>query len=87
MTRPDGSEIAQRLAAGVTDAVAAVFGEEFRAGIVVEFQPQHDEYTVVGVGSCRTREKAGPHEAIADWSRVDRGTGGAHGPADARSGG
>ncbi|MFC4003791.1 hypothetical protein ACFS2C_10470 [Prauserella oleivorans] len=48
MTRPDGSEIAQRLAAGVTDAVAAVFGEEFRAGIVVEFQPQHDEYTVVG---------------------------------------
>jgi phenylpyruvate tautomerase PptA (4-oxalocrotonate tautomerase family) len=36
LTRPGGSEIAARLVAGLTDAVAIVFGEEARSGTSVE---------------------------------------------------
>ena len=36
LTRPDGHEIAARLVAGVTDAVAKVLGEQTRAGTSVE---------------------------------------------------
>lgn len=36
LTRPDGSEIAARLVAGLTDAVANVLGEEARGGTSIE---------------------------------------------------
>lgn len=36
LTRPDGKEIAARLVAGVTDAVANVLGEQTRGGTSVE---------------------------------------------------
>ena len=36
LTRPDGSEIAARLVAGLTDAVASVLGEQARGGTSVE---------------------------------------------------
>src|ERR1700733_8565850 len=36
LTRPDGHEIAARLVAGLTDAVAGVLGEQARSGTSVE---------------------------------------------------
>jgi phenylpyruvate tautomerase PptA (4-oxalocrotonate tautomerase family) len=36
LTRPDGREIAARLVAGLTDAVAGVLGEQARSGTSVE---------------------------------------------------
>jgi phenylpyruvate tautomerase PptA (4-oxalocrotonate tautomerase family) len=36
LARPDGAEIAARLVAGLTDAVAGVLGEQVRAGTSVE---------------------------------------------------
>lgn len=36
LTRPDGDQIAARLVAGLTDAVAGVFGEQVRSGTTVE---------------------------------------------------
>ena len=36
LTRPDGHEIAARLVAGLTDAVACVLGEQARGGTSVE---------------------------------------------------
>jgi len=36
LTRPDGSEIAARLVAGLTGAVASVLGEQARSGTSVE---------------------------------------------------
>jgi phenylpyruvate tautomerase PptA (4-oxalocrotonate tautomerase family) len=36
LARPDGSEIAARLVAGLTDAVASVLGEQARGGTSVE---------------------------------------------------
>ena len=36
LTRPDGDEIAARLVAGLTDAVASVLGEQMRGGTSVE---------------------------------------------------
>ena len=36
LTRPDGSQIAARLVAGLTDAVAGVLGEQARGGTSVE---------------------------------------------------
>ena len=36
LTRPDGHEIAGRLVAGLTDAVASVLGEQARSGTSVE---------------------------------------------------
>jgi phenylpyruvate tautomerase PptA (4-oxalocrotonate tautomerase family) len=36
LTRPGGSQIAARLVAGITDAVARVLGEQARAGTSVE---------------------------------------------------
>jgi phenylpyruvate tautomerase PptA (4-oxalocrotonate tautomerase family) len=36
LTRPDGKEIAARLVAGLTDAVAGVLGEQARGGTSVE---------------------------------------------------
>lgn len=46
--RPDAREIASRLVARVTDAVAAVLGEELRDEVVVELVPQPDDRTGVG---------------------------------------
>ncbi|AIJ25480.1 tautomerase family protein [Amycolatopsis methanolica] len=34
--RPDADDLVARLAAGVTDAIVAVFGERVRAGVTVE---------------------------------------------------
>lgn len=48
LTRPDGPEITQQLATRITDAVAAVVGDEFRSEILVEFHPQPEEHTAVG---------------------------------------
>lgn len=36
-TRPDTEEIVAGLVRGVTDAVVAVFGEQVRSGVTVEF--------------------------------------------------
>jgi phenylpyruvate tautomerase PptA (4-oxalocrotonate tautomerase family) len=36
LTRPDGGEVAARLVAGLTDAVASVLGEQARGGTSVE---------------------------------------------------
>jgi phenylpyruvate tautomerase PptA (4-oxalocrotonate tautomerase family) len=36
LARPDGSEVAARLVAGLTDAVASVLGEQARRGTTVE---------------------------------------------------
>jgi len=36
LTRPGGSEVAARLVAGLTEAVASVFGEQARGGTSVE---------------------------------------------------
>jgi phenylpyruvate tautomerase PptA (4-oxalocrotonate tautomerase family) len=36
LTRPDGSQIAARLVAGLTDAVASILGEQARSGTSVE---------------------------------------------------
>lgn len=36
LTRPDGNEIAARLVAGLTDAIASVLGEQTRSGTSVE---------------------------------------------------
>lgn len=46
--RPDGQDVARRLVAGVTDAVAAVLGEELRDSVLVELIPQPDDRTGVG---------------------------------------
>ena len=48
LNRPDGPRIVERLAADVTDAVARVLGAELRAGVLVEFRPQHDDRTALG---------------------------------------
>jgi phenylpyruvate tautomerase PptA (4-oxalocrotonate tautomerase family) len=48
LARADGPEIARRLVAGITDAVAGVLGDEFREITMVELVPQHDDR--VGVG-------------------------------------
>ncbi|MFF0488399.1 4-oxalocrotonate tautomerase family protein [Nocardia sp. NPDC004068] len=48
LARPDGPEIAGRLAAGVTDVLAEVFGERFRDDIMIEFHPQHDARIALG---------------------------------------
>ena len=37
LTRPDGSEIAVRLVAGLTDAVSSILGQQTRSGTSVEF--------------------------------------------------
>jgi phenylpyruvate tautomerase PptA (4-oxalocrotonate tautomerase family) len=37
LTRPGGSEVAARLVAGLTEAVASVLGEQARGGTSVEF--------------------------------------------------
>lgn len=46
--RPDAHELAGRLVAGVTDAVATVLGEELRDAVLVELVPQPDDRTGVG---------------------------------------
>jgi phenylpyruvate tautomerase PptA (4-oxalocrotonate tautomerase family) len=48
LTRPDTPDILRRLATGVTDAIAGTLGEDLRAGTVVEFVGQPDEFTAVG---------------------------------------
>jgi phenylpyruvate tautomerase PptA (4-oxalocrotonate tautomerase family) len=48
LTRPDGIDIARRLVAAVTDAVAVVVGEQLRETVLVELVPQPDDQ--VGVG-------------------------------------
>ncbi|WP_433381941.1 hypothetical protein ACQPZX_18015 [Actinoplanes sp. CA-142083] len=46
--RPDAAEVLSRLAAAVTDAVAAAVGEQVRAGVTVEFVGSPDGRTAVG---------------------------------------
>lgn len=48
LTRPETPDFLRRLATGVTDAIAAVLGEDVRAGTVVEFVGQRDDLTAVG---------------------------------------
>ena len=48
LTRPGGSEIAARLVAGLTDAVAAVLGEQARGGTSVELVATTEGRTGVG---------------------------------------
>jgi len=48
LTRPGGKEIAARLVAGVTDAVARVLGEQTRAGTSVELVASPEGRTGVG---------------------------------------
>jgi phenylpyruvate tautomerase PptA (4-oxalocrotonate tautomerase family) len=48
LTRPDGDQIAARLVAGVTDAVASVLGDQLRSGTSVELVATPDGRTGVG---------------------------------------
>jgi phenylpyruvate tautomerase PptA (4-oxalocrotonate tautomerase family) len=48
LTRPDGDQIAARLVAGMTDAVAHVLGDQVRGGISVELVPAPTGRTGVG---------------------------------------
>jgi phenylpyruvate tautomerase PptA (4-oxalocrotonate tautomerase family) len=48
LTRPDGNEIAARLVAGLTDAVAGVLGEQTRRGTSVELVATPDGRTGLG---------------------------------------
>lgn len=68
LTRPDGPQIVARLAADVTDSVAQVLGDELRAGVLVEFRPQHDDRTALGgrLVGARERSAAGRNPASAE---------------------
>jgi phenylpyruvate tautomerase PptA (4-oxalocrotonate tautomerase family) len=48
LTRPDGGDIAARLVAGLTDAVAGVLGEQTRNGTSVELVATPEGRTGVG---------------------------------------
>src|SRR5260370_40337801 len=48
LTRPGGSEIAARLVAGLTDAVARVLGEQTRGGTSVELVATPEGRTGIG---------------------------------------
>lgn len=48
LARPDGRDVARKLVADVTDAVATVLGEELRDTVLVELVPQPDDRTGVG---------------------------------------
>jgi phenylpyruvate tautomerase PptA (4-oxalocrotonate tautomerase family) len=48
LARPDGGEIAARLVAGLTDAVASVLGEQARSGTSVELVATPEGRTGVG---------------------------------------
>ncbi|GAA1001172.1 hypothetical protein GCM10009555_105300 [Acrocarpospora macrocephala] len=48
LTRPDGKEIAARLVAGLTDAVAGVLGEQTRSGTSVELVATPEGRTSLG---------------------------------------
>jgi phenylpyruvate tautomerase PptA (4-oxalocrotonate tautomerase family) len=56
LTRPDGIDIARRLVAAVTDAVAGALGEQLRAAVLVELVPQPDHQ--VGVGGTLISDAA-----------------------------
>ncbi|MGI5130561.1 tautomerase family protein [Pseudonocardia sp. CA-107938] len=56
LTRPDGPDIARRLVAAVTDAVAAGLGERLRKSVLVELAPQADD--LVGVGGALVSDAA-----------------------------
>ncbi|MFI5897153.1 4-oxalocrotonate tautomerase family protein [Actinoplanes sp. NPDC051513] len=46
--RPDAADVLSRLAAGVTDAIAGVVGDQVRPGVTVEFVGSPDGRTGVG---------------------------------------
>ena len=48
LTRPEGGQIAARLVAGLTDAVASVLGEQARSGTSVELVATPEGRTGVG---------------------------------------
>jgi phenylpyruvate tautomerase PptA (4-oxalocrotonate tautomerase family) len=48
LSRPDGNEIAARLVAGLTDAVAGVLGEHARSGTSVELVTVPEGRTALG---------------------------------------
>ena len=56
LTRPDGIDIARRLVAAVTDAVAGALGEQLHAAVLVELVPQPDDH--VGVGGTLISDAA-----------------------------
>jgi phenylpyruvate tautomerase PptA (4-oxalocrotonate tautomerase family) len=56
LTRPDGDDIARRLVAAVTDAVAGALGEQLRAAVLVELVPQPDDR--IGVGGTLISDAA-----------------------------
>lgn len=59
LSRADGPDIAKRLVAGLTDAVAGVLGKEFRENTLVELIPQRDDR--VGVGGRLISGGDDPH--------------------------
>ena len=58
LSRPDGKDIARRLVAAVTDAVAGALGAQVRETVVVELVPQPDDR--VGVGGTLVSDAAAP---------------------------
>ncbi len=48
LTRPDGNQIATRLVAGLTDAVASVLGERTRGGTTIELVATPEGHTGLG---------------------------------------
>ena len=48
LTRPDGRDVASRLASAVTDAVTAVVGEKHRAGVLVDLVTRRDDRVAIG---------------------------------------
>jgi phenylpyruvate tautomerase PptA (4-oxalocrotonate tautomerase family) len=48
LTRPGGNEVAARLVAGLTDAVASVLGEQTRSGTSVELVATPERRTGIG---------------------------------------
>lgn len=63
LTRPEGREIALRLVAAVTDAVATALAlaDDLRATTIVELVPQPDE--LVGVGGTLISETTEPERS------------------------
>ncbi|MET7700727.1 hypothetical protein [Streptomyces sp. NPDC005485] len=68
LTRADGPQIAARLVAAVTDAVATALGEHHRGGIVVDLVATRDDRTAVGgrLVSDSAPLSGGPGGSVAD---------------------
>lgn len=75
LTRADGPQIAARLVAAVTDAVAAALGEQHRDGIVVDLVATRDDRTAVGGRLVGEPAAGGPDElrdrVEIEWLRAE----------------